>query len=386
MPTVLVSESRVLIVDDQEPNVALLETILRRAGFRNLRSVMDSRLVVPTFSEFQPDIVLLDLMMPHMDGFQVMDKLSALLSPDDFRPILMLTADLNTDTRMRALALGAKDFLTKPFDPTEVLLRVRNLLHTRVLYVAEQERKRQVDEQNMQIQEVNARKSAFLAAMSHEIRTPLNAILGFTQLVVEGKADPTEQREFLTDVVNSSRHLLALVNDVLDLAKVEAGKVEFHPEPVDMPALVTEVVGSLRPLADPKRLTIETGIAPGIKEVVIDRARLKQVLYNYLSNAIKFTPEAGRVAVRVLPDGSGHFRLEVEDSGAGIAPDEMDQLFVEFHQLKRKGGQATGGTGLGLALAKRLVEAQGGTVGVQSRPGEGSVFHAILPVSPRRSG
>jgi signal transduction histidine kinase/DNA-binding response OmpR family regulator len=235
------------------------------------------------------------------------------------------------------------------------------------------------DTEKIRVEEATRLKSEFLAAMSHELRTPLNAIIGFTQILYDGKVDPAtpEHKEYLGDVLTSARHLLQLINDVLDLSKVEAGKMEFHVEPVDLPALVGEVLTILRTSIAAKHIHVESHVSPEVVGVVLDAARFKQVLYNYLSNALKFTPDAGRVTVRVGPEGSA-FRLEVEDTGPGISPEDVGRLFARFEQLD-EGARRHGSTGLGLALTKRLVEAQGGTVGVASEVGKGTTFFAVLP-------
>jgi signal transduction histidine kinase/CheY-like chemotaxis protein len=244
---------------------------------------------------------------------------------------------------------------------------------------------RELQEQNRIVQEANRLKSEFLANMSHELRTPLNAIIGFTQLMHDGKvgAVSPEHEEYLGDILDSARHLLQLINDVLDLAKVESGKMEFSPEPVNLTKLITEVRQILQTLSASKRLKAEFEVSPEVEQLVIDPAKLKQVLYNYLSNAIKFTPENGRIVVRALPEGANDFRLEVQDTGVGIRPDDLSKLFVEFQQLERATTKRHQGTGLGLALTKKIVEAQGGRVGVQSTPDQGSVFYAILPRNSR---
>jgi PAS domain S-box-containing protein len=239
----------------------------------------------------------------------------------------------------------------------------------------------ELEVQYRQLQEANRLKGEFLANMSHELRTPLNAIIGFAELMHDGKVGPVsgQHKEFLGDILSSSRHLLQLINDVLDLAKVEAGKVEFRPEAVDLARVVTEVQDILRPLIAKKRIHVQTEIDPTLTEVVVDSGKLKQILYNYLSNALKFTPEEGRVMIRVGSEGLETFRLEVEDTGIGIRPEDQGRLFVEFQQLDASTTKKYPGTGLGLALTKRIVEAQGGQVGVRSMPGQGSTFFAVLP-------
>ena len=244
-----------------------------------------------------------------------------------------------------------------------------------------QRKNEELEEQYRHVEEANRLKSEFLANMSHELRTPLNAIIGFTELMYDGKVGPISDlhKEYLGDVLTSSRHLLRLINDILDLAKVEAGKIEFRPEEVDIAQLVDEVRDILRTLAAAKLLHIAVEVDPALTTVLADPSRLKQILYNYLSNAIKFTPEHGRVTIRVAAEDGDDFRLEVEDTGIGIRPQDMERLFVEFQQLDAGASKKYQGTGLGLALTKRIAEAQGGRVGVRSTPGEGSVFFAVLP-------
>jgi PAS domain S-box-containing protein len=235
--------------------------------------------------------------------------------------------------------------------------------------------------ENRRIQEANRLKSDFLANMSHELRTPLNAIIGFAELLHDGEVRPDmpQHKEFLGDILASGLHLLQLINDVLDLSKVEAGKLEFHPEEVDLGQVFAEVVAILRTTAAEKQIRVEIDVASEVGRVVVDASRLKQVLYNYVSNALKFTAEGGRVWVRARAEDAGSFRVEVEDSGIGIAPTDIGRLFTEFQQLDSGAAKKHSGTGLGLALTKRLVEAQGGSVGVRSKLGEGSAFHAVLP-------
>jgi protein-histidine pros-kinase len=234
---------------------------------------------------------------------------------------------------------------------------------------------------NELLAKANRLKSEFLANMSHELRTPLNAIIGFSELMHDGKVGPVspDHKEYLGDILTSSRHLLQLINDVLDLAKVESGKMDFRPEPVDVARVVDEVRDVLRTLAAQKRIQIEAEVDTRSTGIVADPAKLKQVLYNYLANALKFSPDGGRVRVRVGPEGEDEFRIEVEDAGIGIKTEDIGRLFVEFQQLDASTAKKFPGTGLGLALTKRIVEEQGGRVGVESAPGRGSVFFAVLP-------
>jgi PAS domain S-box-containing protein len=229
--------------------------------------------------------------------------------------------------------------------------------------------------------EASRAKSEFLTNMSHELRTPLNSIIGFAELLKDGEVGrvSSKQKEFLGDILGSGLHLLQLINDILDLSKVESGKFEFHPEPVDLVSVIAEVRARMRTLSERKRIRMGTSVAPLIRAVFLDPVRLKQVLYNYLSNALKFTPEGGKITIRARPEGDTKFRIEVVDTGMGISAADLERLFHEFQQLDSSAAKRHEGTGLGLARTKRLVEAQCGSVGASSVLGEGSCFFAILP-------
>ena len=239
----------------------------------------------------------------------------------------------------------------------------------------------ELEDQNRRIEAASRMKSEFLANMSHELRSPLNGIIGFTELLYDGKVGAIEARprELLGRIHKSSKHLLELINGILDLSKVEAGRLELRAERVRLPGIVQEIVDILGAQAAAKKIPIAVTIDPVVETVSTDVERFRQILHNYLSNALKFTPDRGRVAVRISPENAWEFRLEVEDSGIGIAERDKPLLFSEFQQLDSTSGKRYQGTGLGLALTKRIVEAQRGRVGVHSVLGQGSTFFAVLP-------
>lgn len=238
--------------------------------------------------------------------------------------------------------------------------------------------------------EANRMKSEFLATMSHELRTPLNGIIGFSEFLVDEKPGPlnARQREYLNDVLNSGRHLLQLINDVLDLSKVEVGKMELFPELFLLPEAIHEVVSVVSPMAREKRIEIRTVVAPAIDTVLLDQHKFRQVLYNLLSNAVKFTEDGGSVDVAADPHGERGVRIEVRDTGVGIRAEDIDRLFVEFQQLDSSAARRYAGTGLGLALTRKIVELQQGRVEVKSEPGVGTTFTVVLPnaIAGRRHG
>lgn len=289
--------------------------------------------------------------------------------------------DFVTKSGKRITVDGSLSCLMLDGKPKSVRGIFRDVTQSKFLENQLRHKNEELQGQYRAVQESSRLKSEFLANMSHELRTPLNAIIGFAEMILDERVGQVtaEQRTCLDDVLSSATHLLQLINDVLDLSKVESGKMEFHPEPVNLCKLIAEVRDVLRSLAAQKNIRIDTDINPEIHEVIVDPSRLKQVLYNYLSNALKFTPDGGRVTIRVKPHGTAAFKIDVEDTGIGIAPEDIEKLFTEFHQVDAGTSKRYQGTGLGLALTKRIIEAQGGNVKVESTLGKGSVFGAIFP-------
>jgi NO-binding membrane sensor protein with MHYT domain/nitrogen-specific signal transduction histidine kinase len=213
--------------------------------------------------------------------------------------------------------------------------------------------------------QANRLKSEFLANMSHELLEPLQAITGVAQLLQQGTvgAVPPEHQPYLGDILTNARHLAQLVNHIVNLSSVDAGRLTFYPEPLDLRQLVGDVVKVVRPITAQKRMQVDVQIDLAVTEITADPARLRQVVYNYLSNALKFTPAGGRIIIRAAPDGADRFSLEVEDSGIGIRPEDLPYP----------------DSGLGLAFTRRLVEAQGGRVGARQAADKGAIFSAVLP-------
>ena len=239
-----------------------------------------------------------------------------------------------------------------------------------------------LQEKNVELERANQAKDRFLASMSHELRTPLNGIIGFAEFLSDGKPGPLndKQKEYLGDILNSGRHLLHLINDMLDLVKIQAGRVDLALERFSLSEAIYEVCTGVHPLAVSKGIDINVTIENGIDFVTLDKPRFKQILFNLLSNALKFTDEHGHVGVDVTSVDGGRFRLVVSDDGIGIRAEDIGRLFTEFEQLESGTSRRFGGTGLGLALTRKLVDLHGGEIGVESEFGKGSRFAVILPL------
>jgi signal transduction histidine kinase len=239
----------------------------------------------------------------------------------------------------------------------------------------------EIEEKGRQLEAASRHKSEFLANMSHELRTPLNAIIGFSEVLLErmfGELNE-KQAEYLQDVLTSGRHLLSLINDILDLSKVEAGRMELELTRFDLPLALENAVTLVRERATRHGLTLEPAVDERLGDFVGDERKLKQILLNLLSNAVKFTPSGGRIGLKaVLADAV--VEISVSDTGIGIAPEDQGAIFEEFRQVGSDYARKREGTGLGFTLAKKFVELHGGKIWVKSEVGKGSTFTFTLPV------
>ncbi|MBI2187145.1 MAG: response regulator [Acidobacteria bacterium] len=423
----------ILVVDDQPTNRKLLRAQLEAEGHAVLEAV-DGVEALAALEREPVDAVISDILMPRMDGYRLCHKVRQ--HPKfSVLPVILYTSTYDSASdRQLAKTVEADGYVVKPA-PTPVIL---DALHEAIQKAAERRRpqysqpdeayvlqeysqvlvqkleerntelqealerlqqtqeeilelnrnlERRVEERTAQLERVNqqleiasAHKSRFLAGMSHELRTPLNSILGFAELLQEpdfGSLDDS-QRRFVANIHTSGTHLLELINDILDLSKVAAGKIELHPEPVNVHEILQGVGDILRPLASRKTLTFTVHPADAGLHALADAARFKQVLYNLISNAIKFTPAGGHVDVRAvaLPDA---VQVCVQDDGIGIAEEDQDRIFEEFQQVDSALSRQFEGTGLGLALTRNFVRLQGGDIAVDSAPGKGSTFTFTLP-------
>ena len=236
---------------------------------------------------------------------------------------------------------------------------------------------------NIELQKAAEAKDSFLANMSHELRTPLNGIIGFAEFLADGKpgAVNPKQKEYLEDILVSGKHLLQIISDVLDLAKVGAGKMELNPETFSLGKAIGEVCAVTKQIAQNKTIRIDVNVASEIGDVMLDQPKFKQVLYNILSNAIKFTDDGGKVEILATRRETNQLRLVVKDTGIGIKAENLGRLFKEFEQLDSGVSRLQEGTGLGLALTRRIVALQGGTIDVESEVGKGSSFTVVLPMA-----
>jgi signal transduction histidine kinase len=239
----------------------------------------------------------------------------------------------------------------------------------------------EIEDKSRQLEAASRHKSEFLANMSHELRTPLNAVIGFSEVLLQRMfgALNDKQDEYLKDIYASGQHLLSLINDILDLSKIEAGRMELTPAPFHLPGALENAVTLVKERAGRHGIALELDLDPSLVEVIADERKVKQVVLNLLSNAVKFTPEGGRIVLRAARR-EGAVEIAVSDTGVGIAPEDQAAIFEEFRQVGSDDRRREG-TGLGLALARKFVELHGGRIRVESAVGRGSTFTFTLPLT-----
>ncbi len=362
---------RILAVDDTPDNLILLQTILEVEGYE-VELVSDGPNALKSITQSPPDLILLDVMMPGMDGYEVTRRIRNNQEELPYIPILLLTA-FHEVSVVEALDVGADDFIRKPFDQDELLARVRSLLRL----------KHSLDEQ----QKMARQREDFVSRMTHDLRTPLVAADRMLNLFANETfcTISPEMKQAIAAMIRSNQSLLEMVNNLLEVYRFEAGKKTLQSEPCNLQKIIQEVVQELSPLALEKSLSINIDASHLEQEsanagvVMGDRLELRRVISNLIGNAIKFT-DTGGINIRIyekttLPDEKTWVIVEVEDTGYGISPEDQAILFERFRQGKNK----RAGSGLGLHLSRRIVESHNGKIDVSSELNKGSVFTVQLP-------
>jgi two-component system sensor histidine kinase/response regulator len=359
----------VFLVDDNANNLALLSSILKSAGYR-VRAVNGSRRALDMIEALPPELVLLDVMMPELDGYAVCEQLK---QRDSTRhvPVIFLSALSEGIDKVRAFAAGGVDYVTKPFDAAEVLARVDTQLRLFRL-------QKDLAERNRELEAMAELKNRFLGMAVHDLRSPLTVVGGYAEFLTLTELSD-EQRDFVDRIRSTARYMQSLVGDLLDLSAIESGRLQLHLEEVDLHRLVSRIVALEGRVAERKQIAVVLEApAAGAVPCVADSAKVSQVLDNLLSNAVKFSPRGSRVTVRLTAD-DGEVHLSVADEGPGIPAAEQERIFEPFSVTSVRATEGEKSTGLGLAIAQRIVLGHGGRLWAESEVGQGTTFHVTLP-------
>ncbi|MCS7091137.1 MAG: response regulator [Verrucomicrobiota bacterium] len=377
----------VLLVEDDPELPEVLASLLTLDAIQ-LDCAATGREAWERIRQAPPEMILLDLGLPDMDGLQLLQRLKADPQTQHI-PVVVVTAWNNPQDKLRGFEAGASDYVTKPFEATELRARIRAVLRTKRLQDQLTRANRELEAARKAAEESARAKAEFLANMSHEIRTPMNGVIAMCALLRETPLN-AEQRTYVETIHSSGEALLSLINQILDFSKIEAGKLELEQRPFSLRACVEESLDVLAAKAAEKKLELTYLMDEGIPESLLgDPNRIRQILVNLLGNAVKFT-HVGEVVlnVRLLsdlreparPDAPCWLHFSVRDTGIGIPADRLPRLFQSFSQVDAATARQYGGTGLGLAISRSLVEAMGGRIWVESTVQKGSTFHFTLPL------
>jgi len=381
--------AKILVVEDEVGSRLTLCGILEDAGYE-VTGVEKGTEALEVIKDGNFNVIITDIRLPDVGGMSVLE-LAKEVNPDV--AVIIMTGYASIETAVNAVNEGAYAYFLKPVNMDEMKTAIVNALRQQML---SRENKRLVDdlqrsnkllfEANRQLRAATEAKSIFLAHMSHELRTPLNAIIGFSDLLIGGIGGEinNQQRQCLEDILNSGKHLLSLINDILDLSKVEAGKIDIRPESLRLADVVDDAVTTVKTMIDESKHELAISIAEDLPPVYGDRNRLKQILLNLLSNAIKFTPDGGKLTLETSRKGD-FCQVSMVDNGIGIRKEDQIRIFEPFTQLDTQPGERKQGTGLGLALTKQLVELLGGKIWVESKHGKGSRFSFTIPLAEKEA-
>ena len=374
-PSFDLKSRKILTVDDDRVNLRILGGILRGEGYAVTEAASGEQ-AIEAYAKHSPDLVLLDVMMPGIDGFETCRRLRK-IHGDQCAPVIFITAKSESDDVVEGLGAGGVDYLPKPFQPKEVLARIRSHLQNRIL--AEQR-----EQLVAQLSKANAAKNKFLGMCAHDLRNPLASIRGLTEFLRDGAVGPLapEQRDLVETIHGASQQMLELVNELLDVATIESGELKLRLARCDLADLITRSV-ALTNMEAARKQTVVTFDPRGTAPVaMLDSAKMRQVVDNLLSNAVKYSPPGSAITVTLhAADAAVQCGFAVQDQGPGIPDSERDKLFQDFSRLS---AQPTGGeksTGLGLAICRKIVEAHGGTITATNLPARGCEFRVLLPGS-----
>ncbi len=364
--------AKILIVDDQQANIDILNDFLELQGYTNVNFTTDSRKVAMLILDFEPDIILLDLMMPFFNGFDIMEQMKTIVTPNIYLPILVLTADITLETKRKALMSGASDFLSKPFDLIELSARVNTQLQIRF-------KNEQINEYNSKLEKLIATKDKFFSIIAHDLRNPFVGIENFTNILLKiGKYDPKDMEIQLQTIRTSAKLGHDLLENLLRWAQSQTDSIELKLEVIRLCDTVDNCCRLLKPQTENKNIKLLCEIS---EEIIIksDQDILETIIRNLLSNAVKFTQSFGTVTVKA-EKAVGEIKISISDTGIGITEDVQKNLFrIDCKLQSQKGTAGEVGSGLGLILCKEFVEKLGGNIWVESEVGIGTSFTFILP-------
>jgi signal transduction histidine kinase len=378
---------KILVTDDEPNTLKTLSANLEDMGYQ-VATASKGQEALELIRKQGFNIVIADIKLPDISGLEILETAKE-LNPET--AVIMITGHASLETAVDAINEGAYAYILKPVTMSDLETTLNNalreqrlLVENRELVESLQQSNKRMEEANRALEQVSQAKSDFTARMSHELRTPLNSIIGFSEVLLSQKMSPADRathEEFLGYIHISAEHLLHLIDSILDLSKIEAGKLTLEPRESNLRVLLEDVKITVLPMFTAKKQTLNIEIDDGVNSVFADEPKMRQIFLNLLSNAHKFTPKGGRIKVVCQMADPHLLQCSVIDNGIGISPQDQQKIFEEFGQVDKNPADNAKGVGLGLSIAKRLVELHGGSIWVVSEPGGGSTFTFTIPLT-----
>ena len=393
----------ILVVDDLPDFRQLMQAVLEDAGYSDVITAGSTQeafailgLDDPSLTTPGVDLILLDINMPGTDGVEACQRIKSVSKLRDI-PVIMVTGVAAEEKLEQAFRAGATDYILKPTNPAEMIARIGSALELKQEmerrksgYVSDLEEKNrelelafmELEKKNVELEEASRAKTHILSTATHELKTPLTSIIGYIDIILmrQNKVGPLneKQQRYLQTAQRNSYRLKSLVDDLLDISRIESGGLELTPAELELWPEIEEIATGMQTQLDDKNIDLVLDIPQEICPVLADKLRLGQVITNLLSNACKYSPQGARVTIRAREEDAG-IRIDVSDTGIGISPEDLERLFTKFFRADNSSTREVSGSGLGLYITKHLIEAHGGRIWASSQIGQGTTFSIIWP-------
>lgn len=365
--------THILVIDDSQTNLLLMKQLLLRHGYNRISTLTNGKDGIEFVKNNKVDIVLLDLMMPGLDGYEVCKILKGNKKTEKV-PIIIITAKSEPEEIDKVISFGADDFIKKPINQFELFSRIDHILKIKLYH-------KELETKNSELKRVNKLKNNFLGVVAHDLKSPLSIITGYSELMLMGKSElDVKYKDYLEKILDNAENMLGLINDLMDVALIEAGKYKLYYETIDLVLLVKECVENQNFISIRKDINIIFNSELTVLNIRVDKKRILQVMNNLLNNAIKFSNEHSIVNVNLL-QRENNVLIKVSDSGIGIPKKDIKKIFEKFSRGSNISKKRIKGAGLGLSICKDIIEMHKGKISVDSEEDKGSTFTISIPLN-----
>lgn len=370
-------KERILVVDDEK----IIRELCRRTlatDFREIKEAQDAAEAMQMLKDQHFDLVITDIVMPGMNGMELIKAVNDLKKNTG---IIIITGYPTLEIAINSLKEGAYDFIIKPFSTEKLRTIVQSYMEKREANVNFQRMRKEIEDKKI-FEELEKLKDSFLAIVSHELKTPLSIISGYLDLMTTYINQPDQLKSFIEEAQIASQHLNLLINQLLEFSRLRSGEALYKKEPADVIALIKSAINKLKPLLDAKELALDFAPCNGLPVLNLEKNKFRDAILNLINNAINFTPEGGKITIQCCKSDED-VKIKISDTGVGIPKEHLDKVFNPFYQVQDPLTREVGGMGLGLSIAKNIIQDHGGDIMVESAVNSGSTFTVVLPIPHR---